>query len=247
MRQCPLGSVLAGEQPDSSRSAAVSRSERSDHTRQHDSATTSWRWRKGQMQPCIAQRTPTWRPDCLPGSAGGQGVLSRSATKTPTALARPACRPMGGGGRNIPIKQSLSHCAWCFPISGAAVQQAGGHGGRTQSEYSESSPSASGFARHCTPPRRPGPQPATPGPAARCLELATNGIKIKKKKLFFFDKPAHEASSKLLIQLRRWDLGQIRTTRALARCSGNIHGSQEPRVQPRRRIGRCADELGSRR
>ena len=28
-RQCPLGSVLAGEQPDSSRSAAVSRSERS--------------------------------------------------------------------------------------------------------------------------------------------------------------------------------------------------------------------------
>ena len=28
MRQCPLGSVLAGEQPDSSRSAAVSRSER---------------------------------------------------------------------------------------------------------------------------------------------------------------------------------------------------------------------------
>ena len=69
----------------------------------------------------------------------------------------------------------------------------------------------------------------------------------KKKKALFFDKPAHEASSKLLIQLRRWDLGQIRTTRALARCSGNIHGSQEPRVQPRRRIGRCADELGSRR
>ena len=32
VRQCPLGSVLAGEQPDSSRSAAVSRSERSDHT-----------------------------------------------------------------------------------------------------------------------------------------------------------------------------------------------------------------------
>ena len=138
---------------------------------------------QGQMQPCIAQRTPTRRPDCLPGSAGGQGVLSCSATKTPTALARPACRPMGGGGRNIPIKQSLSHCAWCFPVSGAAVQQAGGHGGRTQSEYSESSPSASGFARHCTPPRRPGPQPETPGPAGRCLELATNGIKIKKKKL----------------------------------------------------------------
>ena len=107
---------------------------------------------QGQMQLCIAQRTPTWRPDCLPGSAGGQGILSRSATKTPTALARPACRPMGGGGRNIPIKQSLRHCAWCFPVSGAAVQQAGGHGGRTQSEYSESSPSASGFARHCTPP-----------------------------------------------------------------------------------------------
>ena len=35
-----------------------------------------------------------------------------------------------------PVTQSLSHCAWCFPISGAAVQQAGGHGGRTQSEYS---------------------------------------------------------------------------------------------------------------
>ena len=81
-----------------------------------------------------------------------------------------------------PVTQSLSHCAWCFPVSGAAVQQAGGHGGRTQSEYSESSPSASGFARHCTPPRRPGPQPATPGPAGRCLELATNGIRIKKNK-----------------------------------------------------------------
>ena len=27
----------------------------------------------------------------------------------------------------------------------------------------------------------PAPQPATPGPAARCLGLATNGIKIKKK------------------------------------------------------------------
>ena len=51
------------------------------------------------------------------------------------------------------------------------------------SEYSESSYPASGFARHCTPPRRPGPQPETPGPAARCLELATNGIKIKKKNL----------------------------------------------------------------
>ena len=25
---------------------------------------------QGQMQPGIAQRTPTWRPDCLPGSAG---------------------------------------------------------------------------------------------------------------------------------------------------------------------------------
>ena len=35
---------------------------------------------QGQMQLCIAQRTPTWRPDCLPGSAGGQGILSRSAT-----------------------------------------------------------------------------------------------------------------------------------------------------------------------
>ena len=69
----------------------------------------------------------------------------------------------------------------------------------------------------------------------------------KKKNGSFLDKPAHEASSKLLIQLRRWDLGQIRTTRALARCSVNIHGSQEPRVQPRRRIGRCAEELGSRR
>ena len=38
---------------------------------------------QGQMQPCIAQRTPTRRPDCLPGSAGGQGILSCSATKTP--------------------------------------------------------------------------------------------------------------------------------------------------------------------
>ena len=89
-----------------------------------------------------------------------------------------ACSAMPSHGRRRqehPVTQSLRHCAWCFPVSGAAVQQAGGHGGRTQSEYSESSPSASGFARHCTPPRRPGPQPATPGPAARCLELATNG------------------------------------------------------------------------
>ena len=31
-----------------------------------------------------------------------------------------------------PVMQSLSHCAWCFPISGAAMQQAGGHGGRTR-------------------------------------------------------------------------------------------------------------------
>ena len=57
---------------------------------------------QGQMQPCIAQRTQTRRPECLPGPTGGQGILGRSATKTPTALARPACRPMGGGGRNIP-------------------------------------------------------------------------------------------------------------------------------------------------
>ena len=49
------------------------------------------------------------------------------------------------------------------------------------SEYSESSPSASGFARHCTPPRRPGPKPEALGPAGRCLGLATNGMKIKKK------------------------------------------------------------------
>ena len=48
------------------------------------------------------------------------------------------------------------------------------------SEYSESSYSASGFARHCMPPRRPGPKPETLGPAARCLGLATNGMKIKK-------------------------------------------------------------------
>ena len=102
---------------------------------------------------CATNNTTVAETTAQPGSAGGQGILSRSATKTPTALARPACRPMGGGGRNIPIKQSLRHCAWCFPVSGAAVQQAGGHGGRTQSEYSESSPPASGFARHCTPPR----------------------------------------------------------------------------------------------
>ena len=31
-----------------------------------------------------------------------------------------------------PVTQSLRHCAWCFPVSGAAVQQAGGHGGRTR-------------------------------------------------------------------------------------------------------------------
>ena len=82
---------------------------------------------------------------------------------------------------------------------------------------------------------------------AKLLVIPKPACRRTRKKALFFDKPAHEASSKLLIQLRRWDLGQIRTTRALARCSGNIHGSQEPRVQPRRRIGRCADELGSRR
>ena len=49
---------------------------------------------QGQMQPCIAQRTQTRRPECLPGPTGGQGILGRSATKTPTALARPECRPM---------------------------------------------------------------------------------------------------------------------------------------------------------
>ena len=92
--------------------------------------------------------------------------------------------------------------------------------------------------------------PSAPGAQAGPLKtFVSRGPHVgeQEKKALFFDKPAHEASSKLLIQLRRWDLGQIRTTRALARCSGNIHGSQEPRVQPRRRIGRCADELGSRR
>ena len=69
----------------------------------------------------------------------------------------------------------------------------------------------------------------------------------KKKKALFSTSLLMRQDSKLLIQLRRWDLWQIRTTRSLARCSVNIHGSQEPRVQPRRRIGRCADELGSRR
>ena len=86
-----------------------------------------------------------------------------------------------------------------------------------------------------------------PEPARAPDSFPEARVSENEKKAFFFDEPAHEASSKLLIQLRRWDLGQIRTTRALARCSGNIHGSQEPRVQPRRRIGRCADELGSRR
>ena len=93
-------------------------------------------------------------------------------------------------------------------------------------------------------------QGSAPGAEDNALKkFVSRGPRVgeQEKKALFFDKPAHEASSKLLIQLRRWDLGQIRTTRALARCSGNIHGSQEPRVQPRRRIGRCADELGSRR
>ena len=88
------------------------------------------------------------------------------------------------------------------------------------------------------PPRKP-TRGLLRNPEARVSE--------NKKKKGFFDKLLMRQDSKLLIQLRRWDLGQIRTTRALARCSGNIHGSQEPRVQPRRRIGRCADELGSRR
>ena len=106
-------------------------------------------------------------------------LLSDQNTHCPGTPSMPS---HGRRRQEHPVTQSLSHCAWCFPISGVAVQQAGGHGGRTQRrEYSESSPSASGLARHCTPPRRPGPQPETPGPAARCLELATNGIKIKKK------------------------------------------------------------------
>ena len=93
---------------------------------------------------------------------------ARGAGPPGTRKARRA-RPLGGQNTHCPgtprmpshgrrrqehpVTQSLRHCAWCFPVSGAAVQQAGGHGGRTQSEYSESSPSASGFARHCTPPR----------------------------------------------------------------------------------------------
>ena len=55
-----------------------------------------------------------------------------------------------------PETQSLRHCAWRLPTSGAAVLIAGGRGGQTGSEYSESSPPASGLARHCMPPRRPG-------------------------------------------------------------------------------------------
>ena len=109
----------------------------------------------------------------------GPQLLSDQNTHCPGTPSMPS---HGRRRQEHPVTQSLRHCAWCFPISGAAVQQAGGHGGRTQSEYSESSPSASGFARHCTPPRRPGPQPATLGPAGRCLGLATNGIRIKKKK-----------------------------------------------------------------
>ena len=53
-------------------------------------------------------------------------------------------------------RKSLCHRAWRLPSSREVVQLAGGHGGRTQSEYSESLYPASGLARQCTPPRGPG-------------------------------------------------------------------------------------------
>ena len=44
----------------------------------------------------------------------------------------PSMPPHGRRRQEHPVTQSLRHCAWCFPVSGAAVQQAGGHGGRTR-------------------------------------------------------------------------------------------------------------------
>ena len=99
----------------------------------------------------------------LPWHAQNAVPWEAAAGTSRNAIAEPLCMvlPRLGGG------SATSRWPW---------RQVG-----PASEYSESSYPASGFARHCTPPRRPGPQPATPGPAGRCLGLATNGIKIKKK------------------------------------------------------------------
>ena len=42
---------------------------------------------------------------------------------------------------------------------------------------------------------------------AACFVIPKPVCRRTRKKALFFDKPAHEASSKLLIQLRKWDLG----------------------------------------
>ena len=153
------------------------------------------------------------------------GVLpaAQSAPPTPQAMGPAA----GTGGTRVwGVRYAASHGCWRGCGRGPVVRR------RSRVFFA-----------------RADPEHAAAAEASSLSTLNTRGPRVgeQEKKALFFDKPAHEASSKLLIQLRRWDLGQIRTTRALARCSGNIHGSQEPRVQPRRRIGRCADELGSRR
>ena len=158
-----------------------------------------------------------------PSAPVGVLLTAQSAPPTPQAMGPAA----GTGGTRVwGVRCAASHGRWRGCGRGPVVRR------RSRVFFSRAAPAL-----------EPGSQ------TAPLSEINTRGPRVgeQEKKALFFDKPAHEASSKLLIQLRRWDLGQIRTTRALARCSGNIHGSQEPRVQPRRRIGRCADELGSRR
>ena len=129
------------------------------------------------------------QPGCLPGLTGGQGFLGRPTAKTSTALVHLVCRPMGGGGRHIPKRNR------CATVHGASsslrgwAHKAGGRGGQTQSEYSESSPLTSGLARHCTPPRRPGTtagnsRPGYPLPRTGDKRDKNQKKKIKKKSAY---------------------------------------------------------------
>ena len=106
-------------------------------------------------------------------------LLSDQNTHCPGTPSMPS---HGRRRQEHPESQSLCRCAWRLPNSGQAVQIAGGHGGRTQSEYSESSPSASGLARQCTPPRDQTTGRGHQDRHPRCLEMATNGTNSKKKR-----------------------------------------------------------------
>ena len=107
---------------------------------------------------CLCSATPTTdtaaglltRPDRRTRNPRPPGGLNAHCPGMTSLLSH------GRQRQEHPETQSLRHCAWRLPTSGAAVLIAGGRGGQTGSEYGESSPPASGLARHCMPPRRPG-------------------------------------------------------------------------------------------